>query len=189
MVRVPAFPPRMVATEGWAPNLAVARDRLGPRGVHVVSAVPGEPLPFPDASFELVTARHPVAPDWAQIRRVLVPGGHYLAQHVGPASAFELIEYLMGPQPQARRGRHHEDECAAATAAGLRVVDLRTARLRIELFDIGAVVWLLRKCVWWVPDFSVECYDERLRALDAMLRAGEPFVAHSTRHLIDAVRD
>jgi hypothetical protein len=28
----------------------------------------------------------------------------------------------------------------------------------MEFYDVGAVVWILRKCVWWVPDFSVERY-------------------------------
>ena len=79
-------------------------------------------------------------------------------------------------------------EAAADEAAGLDVVDLRTARCRMEFQDIGALVWTLRKCVWWVPDFSVERYDDVLRGLDAQLRRGEPFVAHSSRTLFDARR-
>lgn len=161
---------------------------LGPRGVEVVETAPGAPLPFDDASFGLVTARHPVRPDWAEIHRVLQPGGHYFAQHVGPGSAFELVEHFLGPQPEARRARDPHREAAAAEAAGLTVVELRTARCRMSFHDIGAVVWILRKCVWWVPDFSVERYRGRLLELDARLRAGEPFVAWSTRHLIDAER-
>ncbi|MNI83930.1 hypothetical protein D3C73_1407870 [compost metagenome] len=58
----------------------------------------------------------------------------------------------------------------------------------MEFFDVGAVVWILRKCVWWVPDFSVEGYRDRLKELDEQMRAGRPFIAHSTRHLIDAQR-
>jgi hypothetical protein len=58
----------------------------------------------------------------------------------------------------------------------------------MEFLDVGAIVWILRKCVWWVPDFSVERYRPHLLALDAQLRAGEPLVAHSTRHLIVARR-
>ncbi|XBB70219.1 class I SAM-dependent methyltransferase [Nocardioides sp. WV_118_6] len=188
LAEAPVLPPRMVVTEGWAPNAERARARLGPRGVEVVEVAPGAPLPLPDGSFDLVTARHPVAPDWAEIARVLRPGGHYLAQHVGPASAFELIEWFLGPLPDQRRGRDPEVERAGAEAAGLTVTGLRTARCRMELRDVGAVVWLLRKCVWWVPDFTVERYDGRLRALDALLRTGEPFVAHSTRHLVEARR-
>ncbi|HUK70157.1 MAG TPA: class I SAM-dependent methyltransferase [Streptosporangiaceae bacterium] len=42
------------------------------------------PLPFPDASFDLVTSRHPVRPDWPQIARVLTDGGTYLAPSARP---------------------------------------------------------------------------------------------------------
>jgi hypothetical protein len=70
----------------------------------------------------------------------------------------------------------------------LIVTDIQTARCRMEFFDIGAVVWILRKCVWWVPDFSVARYREQLLALDDQIRCDGLFVAHSTRHLIDAQR-
>jgi hypothetical protein len=73
---------------------------------------------------------------------VLVDGGTYLAQHVGPASAFELIEQFLGPLPRERLGRDPEAEAREARAAGLDVVDLQTARCRMELYDVGAVVWL-----------------------------------------------
>ncbi|NMK47217.1 class I SAM-dependent methyltransferase [Achromobacter sp. Bel] len=182
------FPPRMVATEAWLPNVQKARERLGARGVQVVEVASDAALPFADASFALVTSRHPVLPHWGEIHRVLEPGGHYFGQHVGPASAFELIEHFLGPLPRERRQRDPQEEAAAAQAAGLTVTDLRTARCRMVFHDVGAVVWILRKCVWWVPDFSVEKYRDALQALDRQMREGRPFVAHSTRHLIEARR-
>lgn len=182
------LPQHMCVTESWPPNAQRARERLGPRGVEVVETADGAPLPFADGSFELVTARHPVASDWGEIHRVLAPGGHYFAQHVGPASGFELIEHFLGPLPAERRRRDPQDEASSAVAAGLTVEDLRTARCRMEFHDVGAVVWILRKCVWWVPDFSVDRYRNELLALDDRMRRGEPFVAHSTRHLIELRR-
>lgn len=184
----PVLPPRMAVTEGWPPNAEKARALLGPRGVEVHEVLPGQPLPFDAASFDLVTSRHPVRPDWAEIARVLAPGGAYFAQHVGPASAFELIEWFLGPLPEQRRGRDPQRERAEAEAAGLEIVELRTARLRMTFLDIGAVVWILRKCVWWVPDFSVERYRDRLEELDALIRRDGPFEAHSSRHLLEARR-
>lgn len=176
-------------TESWPPNAAQARALLIPRGVDVHETAPGAPIPLPDGAADLVTSRHPVRPDWPEIARVLAPGGQYLAQHVGPSSDFELIEHFVGPTTaQQRRGRHPDDEVAAAEAAGLEILDLRTARLRMEFFDVGAVVWILRKCVWWVPDFDIDRYRDRLLAMDAMIRREGSFVAHSTRHLIRARR-
>lgn len=184
----PRLAATMTVTESWPPNLKRARRTLGPRGVHVVQTHQGKPLPFPDTTFDLVTARHPVRPDWEEIQRVLRPRGHYVAQHVGPVSAFELIEYFLGSLPENRKARDPEHEAAEARAAGLTIERLSTARCRMEFFDIGAVVWILRKCVWWIPDFTAARYEDRLRELDAQLRAGRPLVAHSTRHLIEARR-
>ena len=188
IAEMPQLPPRMVVTEGWPPNVEHARRLLAPRGVEVVPVAPGWPLPFPEASFEFVTSRHPVDSDWCEIARVLTDDGRYLAQHVGPASAFELIEYFLGPLPREGHDRDPVQESAAARAASLEVVDLRTARCRMEFFDIGAVVYLLRKCVWWVPDFTVERYWDALERLDAQIRRHGAFVAHSSRTLVEARR-
>ncbi|WP_430785720.1 class I SAM-dependent methyltransferase [Actinoplanes sp. G11-F43] len=183
IAEMPVLPPRMVVTEGWPPN--AARARLIP-GVRVVETPPGAPLPFADGEFALVSSRHPVRPDFPEISRVLRPGGTYLAQHVGPGSAFELIEWFLGPLPAT--ARDPGVEAAEASAAGLDVVELRTARCRMEFTDIGAVVWILRKCVWWVPDFTVERHLADLERLDAYIRKHGSFVAHSTRTLIRAER-
>ncbi|WP_413450249.1 methyltransferase domain-containing protein [Georgenia phoenicis] len=188
LAEAPVLPPTMVATESWPPNFERARRLLGPRGVRVVRTDDGAPPPFADATFDLVTCRHPVRPDWSQIARVLAPGGHYVAQHVGPDSAVELIEHFTGPLPRGEDGRDPHREAAAAVAAGLDVVSLESARCRMVFHDVGAVVWILRRCVWWVPDFSVTRYERALRELDAQLRGGRALVTHSTRHLVVARR-
>ena len=47
-------------------------------------------------------------------------------------AAFELIEFFLGPLPEARRGRQPDSEVAAAEAAGLEV-DLHQTSLRMEI--------------------------------------------------------
>ncbi len=188
LASVPTVPLVAAATEGYPPNVAKASEILLPKGILVVADSDEPPLPFADGTFDLVTSRHPATIWWSEIARVLAPGGTYLAQHVGPASAFELIEYFLGPQPEARKGRHPDTEVAAARAAGLEVVDLQTATLRIELFDVAAAVYLLRKVIWWVPGFTVEQYRDRLWDLHQQIQTDGVFVAHSTRHLIEAKR-
>ncbi|MGF0118221.1 class I SAM-dependent methyltransferase [Promicromonospora sp. Marseille-Q5078] len=189
LAAAPTLPRLLVATEGWPPNVTAATKLLHPRGVAVVAHDDDSPLPFADAAFDLVTSRHPVVPRWAEIARVLRPGGAYLAQHVGPASVFELVEYFLGPQPEdVRRGRDPQDEVAAAREAGLELVDLRAERLRIEFQDVGAIVWFLRKVVWMVPGFTVDASLPQLRALHEQIAADGPFVAHSARHLVELRR-
>ncbi|MCC3768669.1 class I SAM-dependent methyltransferase [Streptomyces sp. UNOC14_S4] len=187
LAAAPKFPPVMVATESWPPNVARATALLHPRGAVVVADEDEPPLPFADAAFDLVTSRHPVTVWWDEIARVLRPGGTYFSQQVGPASVFELVEYFLGPQPEEiRTARDPEDARRAAEAAGLEVVDLRAERLRMEFLDIGAVVYFLRKVIWMVPGFTVERYRDRLRDLHDSIRAEGPFVAHSARFLIEA---
>ncbi|KIZ19292.1 class I SAM-dependent methyltransferase [Streptomyces natalensis] len=181
------MPSVMVATESWPPNVAKATALLHPRGVVVVADDDEPPLPFADAAFDLVTSRHPVTVWWEEIARVLRPGGTYFSQQVGPASVFELVEFFLGPQPEeVRRARHPEDARRAAEKAGLDVVDVTAESLRTEFFDIGAVVYFLRKVIWMVPGFTVEEYRDRLRELDALIRREGAFVAHTTRFLMEA---
>src|SRR5579884_638482 len=180
------FPPTMAATEAWPPNLARATELLHPRGVVVVATTDEPVLPFADAAFDLVTSRHPVSVLWSEIARVLKPGGTYFAQHIGPATVSELVEYFVGPRPEAGAQREPDTERAQARAAGLDIVDLRMERLRVEFFDVGAVIYFLRKVVWTVPDFTVGRYRERLRELHNRIAADGPFVTYSTRTLIEA---
>lgn len=181
------FPPAMAATESWPPNAALATQRLHPRGVVVVATRDDEPrLPFADAAFDLVTSRHPIAVRWSEIARVLRPGGTYFAQQIGPATMAELVGYFCEPQLEKWAELHPDTQRARARAAGLQVVDVRMERMRAEFFDIGAVIYFLRKVVWTVPDFTVDGYRERLRELHKRIQADGPFVAHSVRVLIEA---
>jgi hypothetical protein len=68
------------------------------------------------------------------------------------------------------------------------VVDLRTATLRTEFHDVGAVVHFLRKVIWIVPAFTVDRYRHRLAALHDQIGAEGSFVAHAQRFLIEARR-
>ncbi len=186
LAQAPKFPPTMAATESWPANVSLATRRLHPLGVVVVADRDEPPLPFADGAFDLVTSRHPATVWWREIARVLRPGGTYLAQHVGPESARELYEFFLGPQPKEQHPRHPDREGAEAAAAGLRVKTMRMERLRMQFFDIGAVVYFLRKVIWTVPDFSVERYRHRLRDLHEQIERDGVFVAHSSRVLVEA---
>jgi len=176
----------MVATESWPPNVKRAQENLRGKGAVVVAADDRPPLPFADGTFDLVTSRHPVVAHWDEIARVLVPGGTYLSQQVGPDSGHEVYDLFLGPQPLGRSRREPAVARAEAEQAGLEVVDLRTAELRMEFFDVGAMVYFLRKVIWLVPGFTVEKYRDRLEALHERIEADGSFLAYSRRFLIEA---
>lgn len=187
LASAPVTAPLTVATESWPPNVARAAALLHPRGAVVVATSGEPPLPFADGAFDLVVSRHPVTTWWEETARVLAPGGTYFSQQVGRESVFELVEYFLGPlSPGQRAARDPLRAREDAEAAGLEVTDLRAERLRVEFLDIGAVVHFLRKVVWMVPGFTVDAYLPRLRSLHRQIEERGPFVAHSSRFLIEA---
>ncbi|AXB48530.1 methyltransferase type 11 [Amycolatopsis albispora] len=179
---------RLVATEGWPPNAAIAAQRLRRLGGSVVLAAHDGLLPFREHSFDLITGRHLIVEPWTEIARVLRPGGTFLTQGVGTGSNRELYEFFLGPQA----GNSETDEGAAARAAdrardaGLEVLDVRHEKLRVVFYDVGAVVYFLRKVLWTVPDFTVAKYRPRLAELHRRIQVEGSFVAHSRRYLIEA---
>ncbi len=184
---IPEAPRLLVATESWPPNATLARERLRQRGGHVVAVADEPTLPFASVSFDLVVSRHPVVTLWDEVARVLEPGGTYLSQQVGAGSNRELTDFLMGRQPVS--GRRSPDRARrAAEAAGLEVVDLRTCTLRVQFFDVAAVVHFLRKVCWTVPGFTPTAYESALRRLHAQIERDGVFVSHATRFLVEARR-
>ncbi len=184
LARLPHFPPLLVATEGYAPNVAIASRRLSVRSAYVV-ATQDDRLPFPNDAFDLVTSRHPVDTWWEEVARVLRPGGTYLSQQIGPNSVRELSEYMLGPLPP---GSTRDPRLArvAARTAGLVVRDLREERLRTVFNDVGAVVYFLRLVIWIVPGFTVEGYYDKLLALHEQIQRSGPFVTYARRFLMEA---
>jgi len=182
-------PPGVVAaTESWAPNAVIARDRLASHSAAVVRAVDAGPLPFRPGTFDLVASRHPVVTVWSEVARVLRLGGVFFSQQVGPGSNRELYEFLMGPQPAASSKRDPSAAVREAQQAGLQIVDLRRETLETVFFDLAAVVHFLRKVPWTVPGFTAERYRDRLADLHRQIEQDGRFVSHAQRFLIEAKR-
>ncbi len=58
-------------------------------------------------------------------------------------------------------------------------------RLRVEFFDVGAVIYFLRKVIWFLPDFCRRGLP--IGCVHCMSASGRrPFVTYSTRALIEA---
>jgi SAM-dependent methyltransferase len=184
LAQIPASPPVLVATESWPPNVAVARRHLRPLGAAVVEADDEADLPFRTGSFDLAVSRHPTVAVWPEIARVLRPGGTYLSQQVGAGSNRELTDFMMGPQP-VDPARSPRAAVAEAQAAGLIVAELREQALRVEFYDVGAVVHFLRKVLWTVPGFTAAGYAGQLARMHERIHSRGPFVSHAQRFLIE----
>jgi SAM-dependent methyltransferase len=185
---LPHLPPVSVATEGFAPSVAVAGPQLRDRGAHlVVTSQTPSGLPFAADTFELVISRHPVDVWWTEITRVLRPGGTYFAQHVGPNSLRNLSEFLMGRLPAGSK-RDPDVERSAAEAAGMAVRGLHVEHPRTVFYDVGAVVYFLRLVPWIVPGFAATKYKDRLRELHEVMQRDGGFETAASRMLVEATK-
>lgn len=178
------LPEATVATEGWPPNLPVARARLAPLGIEVIPHDPGAPgarLPCPDGSFDLVLSRHE-AFDAADVARVLRPGGAFLTQQVGGDDAQELRALFDHPAP------HPEVTLEAVVhelvSAGLRVDRSAAFHGRYRFEDVPSLLGFLRRTPWNAPtDLDVDRHRAALERVHDTLRGG-PFEATASRFVV-----
>lgn len=185
-------PPRTVATEGWPPNVPVARDRLMPLGIDVHdyrggpdnvdqpirTQVPAQgtagSLPFSDSSFHLISNRHEsyVA---AEVRRILTADGHFVTQQVGVGFTDDFRRALDLPVSE---DRHPGWNLGFATrqleAAGLQVVASGAGFETQTYADAAGFAWYLRAVPWTVEGFLILTYREQLHRLQKRIDDGHP---------------
>jgi SAM-dependent methyltransferase len=169
------LPPRTWATEGYPPNVPVAKNRLAPLGVGVVP-VSGEEerLPFADNSFDLVINRHESF-DAAELRRILKPGASFITQQVGGRHSIGLNEWLQNSVDYEYADWTLTKATGQLENAGLHIVDAREEFTPLHFFDIGAVIFFLKIISWQIRDFSVERYHDRLLALHRHIQENGAF--------------
>jgi SAM-dependent methyltransferase len=182
------LPARTFATEGYPPNLPVARRRLEPLGVRVLWIGPDLRIALPSQSVDLVLSRHEEF-DPEEVYRVLRPGGVFLTQQVGKRN-YEEINRLFGKAqaPPTNAVGSARELAAEVASSGLRVVGQREARYEEAFRDVGALVWYLRFAPWQIPGFSTSRYRETLRKIHKEIVRTGRFLVTAHRILVIAER-
>lgn len=182
------LPPETYATESYPPNIPVARQRLEPLGVKVISDYTETQLPFAQGFFNLVINRHGSFDD-RELYRILAPNGVFFTQQVGGENNIHLNELL-----QDEVDYEYRDWTLAECTQGLREVGLRILQAREEhprevFYDIGAVVFYLRVISWQVADFTVEKYFQKLLGIHEIIQREGKLITYGHRLLIEAIKD
>ena len=178
-----------VVTEGFPPNLQVARQRFAPLGVDVVfsfcddnslaEAQRGR-LPFREATFDLISDRHEAFVA-AEVAMALRPGGTFITQQVGTGNDKDLAQ-LMGNQEACARRWDLDEALRQVRQADLSVTESGRESGRSRFLDVGAVAYYL-KAVGPLelkePDpFTLE---RCLRKIDARIRSEGYFEVTTSR--------
>jgi len=179
------WPAKVVATEEYPPNHALATARLTPHGAQVISVrlTDDDPMPFADGEFDLVLNRH-AAFNPAEVARCLAPAGTFLTQQVHGMWAWDLLAaFDARPQwPDATPAKY----APRLEGAGLEIVQVREWEGKLRFTDVGAIVYYLKAVPWLVPGFSVETHQRYLFALQERLDAGAELAFVARLYLIEA---
>jgi len=177
----------MFATEAYGPNVQLARERLKPFDVTVLQYraedLVGGPLPFDDASLDVVLDRHE-SYDAREVARVLAPGGRFLTQQVDGESLADLLGLFraMPAVPEVKLDHFVAD----TKRAGLTIERAEEWWGDSTFADVGAIVYYLKAIPWSVPGFSVVTHESLLRELQRRLERDGSLQFRAGRFLIVA---
>lgn len=159
------LPRRTYATEAYPPNVSIAKAALEPLGVTVVEVEEGQqedfPLPFEDAFFELIINRHE-SYDSREVFRLLQPGGVFVTQQVGQRNN-ENLRMIFGTLESDEDFAWDLATCQTHLAdAGLSIIDAKEHIGYSRMYDIRALVYLMKVIPWEFPDFDPAHYETQL---------------------------
>ncbi|TKH43844.1 SAM-dependent methyltransferase [Paenibacillus terrae] len=182
--RLRPFPEIVCATEAYAPNIPVARERLEPLGVRVMAIDDDNSLPFDDAGFDLVLNKHESFSP-AEVRRILRPGGTFLTQQVGGLDCAGINERLGAPEYEYADWTLSQ-ALAGLESNGFEIVEQREQFPIQRFYDIGALVYYLKAIEWQIADFQPERYIEPLYRLHLDIQREGYWDVKQHRFLIQA---
>jgi len=179
------WPEKVVVTEGYPPNFALATERLTPLGVRVVNVPVGDDdlMPFDDGEFDLVLNRHS-AFNTAEVGRILAPGGTFITQQVHGMWVDDLLA-AFDTKPQWPNATP-EQYIPRLEKAGLSIVNVENWSGELAFTDVGAVVFYLKAVPWLVPGFTVDTHLNYLLKLQERLEQDEALSFSARKYLIEA---
>ncbi len=179
------WPAKVVVTENYPPNVALAYTRLAPLGATVVDVAlrMHDLMPFADAEFDVILNRH-AAFNVDEVARLLTPGGTFLTQQVHGLWAHDLLAVFGAtpPWPDSTLARY----LPWLQTAGLTLVMAEDWSGELAFSDVGAIVYYLKAVPWLVPGFSVEKHLPALQGLQIRLEKEKRLCFAAKKYIIEA---
>ena len=180
------YPKKIFATEGYGPNVPIAKKKLEPLGVQVVEITDDNALPFEDNVFDLILNQHE---SYAarEVRRIIKTDGIFMTQQVGGLNGAQINEALECPI----------NEAYAEWNLKVALEELKDNHFKIlyqkedfpieRFYDIGALVYYLKAIPWQVPDFSIDDNLDKLYHIHHIIKEKGYFDVKKHRSIIKAV--
>lgn len=179
------FPEKVCATEGYPPNVPVAKERLEPLGVEVYQIGEDDLLPFDDQQFDLIINKHESYSP-SEVCRVLTDGGIFVTQQVGGADYVDINHALGAPVND--EFSHWELVFAEKELRenGFEIIEAKEEFPIQRFYDIGALLYYLKAIPWQVPDFKSENYIAQLYKIHEMIQLKGYFDVKQHRFILKA---
>lgn len=172
------LPAKTYASEGYAPNLQLAAERLQPRGIEVAGFDEDDTLPYESDFFDLVVNRHESYHP-PEVARILKPGGIFVTQQIGGMNDIDINGSLGHGPPE------HFDWCLLKAISELQTQDFNILACdeaigHTRFADVASIVYYLKCIPWQIPDFTVAAYLERLTLLHEQIgrKGHQDFINH-----------
>jgi SAM-dependent methyltransferase len=179
------FPPQTWAGENYPPNIPIAKNRLEPLGIQVLSNYPDASIPLPSGCLDLVLNRHGGYAE-SELYRLLKPGGIFLTQQVGGRNCIRINELLQEKVNFMYSYWTRDLITSKLAGGGFEILTVMEEFPPLEFFDIGALVFYLRLVSWQIDDFTVEKYHSRLMAIHQEIQSNGPLKVNEHRILVEA---
>lgn len=182
------LPKKTIASENYKPNFPIAKKRLEPLGVKVMSFEDDNKIPIESETFDVIINRHE-SYSCQEVYRILKKDGLFITQQVGAKNDLEVnqdlglkidnttidylhwnLDYAVNELKEAGFSTDKEMECFPKSYC----------------FDIGALVYYLNAIPWQVPNFSVERFRTKLKDIHLKIEDKGFFELTSHRFLIVA---
>jgi SAM-dependent methyltransferase len=165
--KLSGLPKKIFATEGYAPNIPLAKKNLANRNITVKAIERGGKIPFDDEFFDVVICRHG-SYNIGELKRVLKKGGVFVTQQVGGLNGANINMSL------GARNMKDSDWCLVKNIKmfqdiGMEVLDSSEYVGKMRFYDIGALAYYLKCVPWQVEDFSVAKYYVELKIINDLI--------------------
>ena len=150
------------ATEGYAPNVALCKEKFGNLGIDFHEMTDVSNMPFDSQEFDMIMNRHGRY-DVNALFRVLKSNGLFLTQQVGEYNDWELVKKLLPNAQRKFKGHCLASQLKLFQNAGFEILEQGEVYCPIRFYDTGALVWFAKIIEWEFVNFSVNnCFENLL---------------------------
>ena len=182
---------KVVATEGYNPNIKVAEKKLKPLNVDVVEIKKGiqenSKLPFARDSFDLIINRHECY-DSKEIHRMLKKKGVFITQQVGYRDLEKLRTIFGTLTDEVKFNWDLQTAMNFLKKNDMKIIKQKEIVAQSRFYDIRVIVYYLKIFDWLFPGFEWKKYYRQLENLYILINRNGFFQDLHHRFLIVATK-